>query len=88
MEESLAAMKSPSEGEKFTYQEIADKYDVNRCTLSRRHRGAQRSMEEYAVDKQLLSPHQEEELVKYNIGLTERGLPPTKEMIRVLHMRW
>jgi hypothetical protein len=82
MEETLAAIKSLGEGEKFTYQEIADRYHVNRSTLSRRHRGVQRSMKEYAVDKQLLSPHQEEELVKYIIGLTKRGLPPTKEMIQ------
>jgi DNA-binding IclR family transcriptional regulator len=39
MEEALAAIESLGEGEKFTYQEIADRYDVNRSTLSRRHRG-------------------------------------------------
>ena len=82
MEEALAAIETLGEGEKFTYQEIANRYDVNRSTLSRRHRGVQRSMKEYAVNKQLLSPHQEEELVKYIIGLTKRGLPPTKEMIQ------
>lgn len=82
MEEALAAIESLGEGEKLRYQEIADKYDVNRSTLSRRHRGVQRSMKEYAVNKQLLRPHQEEELVNYIIGLTERGFPPTKEMIQ------
>jgi hypothetical protein len=39
-------------------------------------------MKEYAVNKQLLSPHQEEEIVKYSIRLTERGLPPTKGIIQ------
>jgi transcriptional regulator with XRE-family HTH domain len=82
MEDALAAIESLGKGEKFTYQEIADRYGVNRSTLSRRHRGVNRSVQEYAVTKQLLSPHQEEELVKYIIGLTERGLPPTKEMIQ------
>jgi transposase-like protein len=82
MEEAIAALESLSEGKHFTYQEIADKYGVNRSTLSRRYRGVQRSMNEYAVSKQLLSPNQEEELVKYIIRLTERGLPPTKEMIQ------
>jgi hypothetical protein len=82
MEEAIAALESLSEGEHFTYQEIADRYGVNRSTLSRRYRGVQRSMNEYAVSKQLLSPNQEEELVNYIIGLTERGLPPTKEMIQ------
>jgi hypothetical protein len=37
MEEALTAMESMGEGEKFTYEEIADKYNVNRCTLSRTH---------------------------------------------------
>jgi hypothetical protein len=37
MEEALTAMESMGEGEKFTYEEIADKCNVNRCTLSRRH---------------------------------------------------
>jgi hypothetical protein len=82
MEDALAAIESLGEGEQFTYKEIAHRYSVNRSTLSRRHRGVQRSIEEYAVTRQLLSPHQEEELVKYIIRLTERGLPPTKEMIQ------
>jgi hypothetical protein len=82
MEETLAAIERLDEGEKFFYQEIADRYDVNRSTLSRRHRGVQRSMKEYAVTKQLLSPTQEEGLVKHIIGLTERGFAPTKEMIQ------
>jgi transcriptional regulator with XRE-family HTH domain len=82
MEEALAAIKSLGEGEKLTYTKIAERYGVNRSTLSRRHRGVQRSMEEYAINLQLLTPHQEEELVKYIIKSTERGLPPTKEMIQ------
>ena len=81
MEEALAAIESLGEGEKFTYQKIADTYVVNRSTLSRRYRQVQGTREEHAANMQILSPHQEEELVKYIIGLTERGLPPTKEMI-------
>jgi hypothetical protein len=53
----LSAIESLGEGEKLSHQEIADRYDVNRSTLSRRRRGVQRSMKEYAVTKQLLSPH-------------------------------
>jgi hypothetical protein len=64
------------------YQEIADRYGVNRSILSRRHRGVNRLVQEYAVTKQLLSPYQEEELMKYIIRLIERGLLPTKEMIQ------
>ncbi|KAF1943078.1 hypothetical protein EJ02DRAFT_453596, partial [Clathrospora elynae] len=35
-----------------------------------------------AINLQLLGPHQEAELVKYIVGLTERGLLPTREMIQ------
>jgi DNA-binding IclR family transcriptional regulator len=50
MEEALAAIKSLGEGEKFTYTKIAERYSVNRSTLSRRHRSVQRLIEEYAVN--------------------------------------
>jgi hypothetical protein len=82
MEDALSAIESLGKGGKFTYKAIADRYGVNRSTLSRRHRGVNRSVQEYAVTKQLLSPDHEEELVKYIIRLTERGLPPTKEFIQ------
>jgi hypothetical protein len=86
MEEALAAIESLGEGEKLTHTKIAERYSVNRSTLSRRRRGVQRSME-YAVTKQLLSPHQEEELVKYIIRSIKRGLPPIKEIIQTFTRR-
>jgi hypothetical protein len=82
MEEALAAIESLGEGEKFTYQNIADTYAVNRSTLSRRCRQVQGTREEHAANMQILSLHQEGEIVKYIIELTERGLPPTKERIQ------
>ncbi|KAF1942407.1 hypothetical protein EJ02DRAFT_375677, partial [Clathrospora elynae] len=82
IEDALAAIKSLDEGEQFTYQAIADIYGVSRTTLSRRHRQVQGSREEQPINLQLLGPHQEAELVKYIVGLTERGLPPTREMIQ------
>jgi hypothetical protein len=36
---------------------------------------------EQAINQQLLGPHQEEQLVQYIIRLTERDLPPIREMI-------
>ncbi|KAF1936314.1 hypothetical protein EJ02DRAFT_302008, partial [Clathrospora elynae] len=68
------AIESLDKGEKFTYQAIADIYGVSRTTLSRRHK-------QQAINLQLLSPHQEMELMKYIVGLLERGLSPTREMI-------
>jgi hypothetical protein len=81
IEEALAALDSLSEGEKFCYQKIADRYGVNRSTLSKRHRVFQGSMD-HAINLQLLSLQQEEGLVNYIIGLTESGLPPTEEIIQ------
>ncbi|KAF7571262.1 TolA, Membrane protein involved in colicin uptake [Pyrenophora tritici-repentis] len=57
-------------------------FKVDRTTLSRRHRGVQRSNAAYNEQKLLLSPQQEDELVKYTERCTRRGLPPTREMIQ------
>jgi hypothetical protein len=81
MEAALASIESLDEGENFTYPDVAKIYNVDRSTLSRRHRKVQAPKAEQAINQRLLSPHQEEELVRYIIRLTERGLPPTREMI-------
>jgi hypothetical protein len=82
IEDAIAEIESLKQGEKFTYQAIADKYCINRCTLSRRHRGCQAPNETKYINQQALSPQQELELVRYIEKLTKRGLPPTREMIR------
>jgi hypothetical protein len=82
IEDALAAIEAQELGEKLVYQEYADKYNVNRSTLSRRHRRVCQSREDYAASKQVLTPAQELELVEYIKALTEKGLPPTREMIQ------
>jgi hypothetical protein len=67
MEKVLAALESLGEEEKVCYQKIADRYSVNRSTLSKRHRGVQGLMKDYAIYLELLIPQQEKELVKYII---------------------
>ena len=61
-------------------------YGCSRTTLSRRHRGVQSSRaEQYAeqyAEQQLLAPLEEAELIKYIGSLCERGLPPTRGMVR------
>jgi AraC-like DNA-binding protein len=69
-------------GEHFTYKEYAEKFNVDRSTLSRRHRGQTGSMGVKKINQQKLSPQQELELVRCIEDLTKRGLPPTREMIR------
>jgi hypothetical protein len=81
MEAALASIESLDEGEHFTYTNVAKFYKVDRSTLSRRYRKVQAPKAEQAINQQLLSPHQEKELVRCIIRLTERGLPPTRETI-------
>ena len=54
----------------FSYAEIAKKHSVARSTLSRKHQGISGS-------------RAEAELVKYIEDLTERKLPPTREMVQI-----
>jgi hypothetical protein len=82
IEDALAAIEAQELGEQIVYQKYADKYNVNRSTLSRRHRRVCKSREDSAADKQVLAPAQELELVEYIETLSRQGLPPTREMIQ------
>jgi hypothetical protein len=87
IEDAIAEIESLELGEKVTYRAIAHKYGVNRCTLSRRYRGCQapndaKIINQQLLNQQLLNPQQEMELVRYIEGLTKRGLPPTRDLIR------
>jgi hypothetical protein len=82
IEAALAAIESLKPGEKLVYTQIAAKYGVDRRTLARRHQGATISREAQAQNLQALAPQQEQELLQYIKQLTERGLPPTRPMIR------
>ena len=82
IDKALAAIELRELGDEIIYQQYADKYNVLRSALNRRHRGVSRSRADYTADKQSLAPQQELELVRYIKTLTERGLPPTREMIR------
>jgi hypothetical protein len=70
----------PSEDE-IPWQRIADKHGVVRSTLTRNVTGETRPQEDWTIAQRKLNPRQEEELAKYIISLTERHLPPTRQMI-------
>ena len=57
-------------------------YNVDRSTLSRRHRRLTNPKSNYHENEQLLSNQQELDLVKYISKRTEMGLPPTTAMVR------
>jgi len=64
------------------YTWTAKEFNVNRTTLSRRHRQITRSREDATEMKSLLSIQQERTLLGYINLLTKRGLPPTPQMVR------
>ena len=82
MDKALAAIEALGPGESFTYADIARRYGVQRSTLSRRHRGVEGTSEAQAINQQKLNPQQEYKLVLYINKLNERGLPPTRDIIR------
>jgi hypothetical protein len=82
IDEAIANLESREAGDDLSLRSIAKRYGVSHSTLSRRwnHQTGPRAAG-YAA-QQLLSPQQEEGLVEYIGGLTARGLPPTRAMIR------
>jgi hypothetical protein len=82
IEQALTALKSLELGQKVNSGQTAKKYGVERSTLSRRWRGVQGSRAAQYENQRLLSDRQELELVQYIDGLCQRGLPPTRSMLR------
>ena len=67
------------------YSAAAKKFNVNRSTLSRRHRGITMSKEQFtSTFKKNLTNAQEEQLLNYLNILTHQGLPPTHQMLENL----
>ena len=64
------------------YTATAKKFNIDRTTLSRRHRGVTAPKGSSAGPTLLLSIEQRKGLVDYINELTNRGLPPTAAMVR------
>jgi len=64
------------------YTQVARKFNVNRNTLARQHKGTGVSEAKYHQNTQFLSPKQTRFLVQYIKNLTSQGLPPTPVMVR------
>ncbi|KAF2625777.1 hypothetical protein BU25DRAFT_315508, partial [Macroventuria anomochaeta] len=69
-------------GERVIYTRVAKNHGVNCTTLSHHAQGVQMDCNTKNSNQAKLMPPQEHELVQYVIGLTERHLPPTREMIK------
>src|ERR1700677_2022204 len=70
-----AALAECDQNLKPNYTEIAEKHNIDRTTLSRRHQKKTRDLRTFrSQSKQLLSDAEEEVLVKYLNQLASRGL--------------
>ena len=82
IKEAVTEVESIPQGEKIPWSEIADKHGVVRSTLTRNAMGETRPFKEAVITRYALTLQQEEELVKYIEALTDRHLPPTRQMIQ------
>jgi hypothetical protein len=82
IEAALEFIESLGSEESFSYRKVAHQYGVNRTTLARRHQASQVSRATKSANQQKLSVEQELSLVQYIKRLSERHLPPTREMIQ------
>jgi len=82
LEDALEDLRAANPNESISYTKLAKKHGVWRSTLTRREQGVHASRAAKAVNQRLLTPQDEEELVQYICGLTERHLMPTRQMIK------
>ena len=82
LEDALQEADAANEAGELCYQDIADNYGITRSTLSRQHRGVVASRDDADLANRKLSPQQERELCEYIEVLTERHLPPTRQMVQ------
>ncbi|KAF1925129.1 uncharacterized protein M421DRAFT_424157 [Didymella exigua CBS 183.55] len=82
IQEAIEYLELHKAGDNLSYRQVAKMFGVDRTTLSRRHNCYTRSNAEEARQRQLLSPQQEEVLVKYIERCTRDGLPPTRSMLQ------
>ena len=83
MEAIEAALASLELSDSVNYAQTAREYGVSDTTLRRRHQGKQVSRHKAAFgSKSLLTDAQEQVLISHIKRLSERGIPPTPQMVR------
>ncbi len=78
-----AALADLALQESFNYTATAKKFNVNRSTLSRRHRGKTIFVKKSKQTTSILSNQQEKELIRYINKLIKRDISSLNAMIRV-----
>jgi len=80
-----AAIAAIQRGEFIVYAHAADYYECDRGALSRRIRGLTKSRKEaLSFWHQCLTDEQEEVLIQRINDLTDRGMPPTSQIVKNL----
>ena len=83
MEALETALASLELSDSIDYPQTAKEYGVDANTLRRRHKGKQVSRHQAAFEsKSLLTETQEQVLISHIKRLSERGIPPTSQMVR------
>jgi hypothetical protein len=71
--------------QRSNYADAAKKWNIDRSTLSRRHRGITGSKKDhYSYTLKALTDVQEDVLVRYINDLSARGLPPIPQIVKNL----
>jgi len=83
MTSTEAALADLALQDSSNYTATAKKFNINRSTLSRRHRDKTASVKKSKQTTSILSNQQEKELIRYINKLTERDIPSFNAMIRV-----
>lgn len=82
MDAAIEAIESLKPGDSINYTKIAKEFGVNRITLSRRHKGIQRSRRDQYEEQRILNDQQAKDLIKYIDKLSGKGLYISHEMLR------
>ena len=80
-----AAITDLESQERVNYAATAKKWNIDRSTLSRRHRGETGSNQDAnSYARRQLTDTQEKTLIQYINKLSNRGLPPTPQIVKNL----
>ncbi|EMD88363.1 hypothetical protein COCHEDRAFT_1109523 [Bipolaris maydis C5] len=79
---AIAAIDSQDTEGQLSYRTAAKKFSIKVTTLTRRHQNKTQLLAAAAAKRQLLTPPQESELVKYIEKLLDRGLPPSRAIVK------
>jgi hypothetical protein len=79
---AIKEIKSLVLGEKFSYRKMAEKYGVERTTLSRRHQAKNQPRSVKNLQQRAVTPAPEQELILHINKQREAGIPPLQHIVQ------